>query len=100
MRLSKEQVNTIVSTCRLLAGEGSRVMLYGSRLDDSRHGGDIDVLLEPVSPISLLQRARIKWRLEEALRLPVDLSVRNPDREASAFIAMIRPRAQQLELRP
>jgi hypothetical protein len=45
MRLSIEQINTIVSTCRAVEGVNALVWLYGSRLDDGRHGGDIDLLM-------------------------------------------------------
>jgi len=48
MRLSTEQINTIVTTSRAVAGLDAIIWLYGSRLDDTRHGGDIDLLIEPV----------------------------------------------------
>jgi len=97
MRLKKEQVNTIVKICRTIAGENSTVWLYGSRLDDNRHGGDIDVLIESPLPVTLMQRARIKLILEQQLNLPVDVLVNHPKREENAFISMIRPKARQLE---
>ncbi len=97
MRLTKEQVNTIVKICHTIAGENSTVWLYGSRLDDNRHGGDIDVLIESPLPVTLMQRARIKLFLEQQLNLPVDVLVNNPQREENAFISMIRPKAKQLE---
>ena len=46
MRLSTEQITTIVDTTCLIAGANARVGLYGSRLDDTRHGGDIDLLID------------------------------------------------------
>ena len=64
MRLTTEQINTIVTTSRTVAGVDALVWLYGSRLDDTRHGGDIDLLIEPAPAISLLDRARIKTLLE------------------------------------
>ncbi|MGH8436335.1 MAG: nucleotidyltransferase family protein [Pseudomonas sp.] len=50
-----------------------RVWLYGSRLDDARRGGDVDLLIRSTPPISLLQRARIKSELEQKLGMPVDI---------------------------
>jgi hypothetical protein len=38
MRLTTEQINTIITTCCAVAGEGALVWLYGSRLDDTRTG--------------------------------------------------------------
>ena len=39
MRLSTQQLNTIVTTSPTVAGEDTLVWLYGSRLDDTRHCG-------------------------------------------------------------
>lgn len=98
MRLTTQQLNTIVDTSRAVAGQKTLVWLFGSRLDDTRYGGDIDLLIEPSSAVTLLQRARIKMLLEEKLNLPVDILVKNPDNEAHAFIAMVRPQAKLLEM--
>ncbi len=49
MRLTTDQINTIVKTCRAVAGTSALVWLYGSRLDDTCHGGDIDLLIEPAA---------------------------------------------------
>ena len=46
---------------------------YNHALDDTRHGGDIDLLIEPADTVSLPLRARIKTLLEQMLCLPVDL---------------------------
>lgn len=46
MRLKPEQVEITKQTVRRLVGEGSRVWLFGSRVDDSLRGGDIDLLVE------------------------------------------------------
>jgi hypothetical protein len=42
MRLTSAQITTIESTAKALLGEGAKVWLYGSRLDDQAAGGDID----------------------------------------------------------
>ena len=39
MRLTTQQLNTIVTTSPTVAGEDTLVWLYGSRLDDTRHCG-------------------------------------------------------------
>jgi predicted nucleotidyltransferase len=100
MRLSFEQINTIVQTCRALAGANALVWLYGSRLDDTRHGGDIDLLIEPAEAISLLLRARIKNILEQKLNLPVDILVKNPGAQEKPFIAIVHAQAELLEFTP
>lgn len=46
MRLSDTQIAAIRRAVVELAGAAATVRLFGSRLDDSRRGGDIDLLLE------------------------------------------------------
>ena len=98
MRLTTEQINTIVTTSRTFAGVDALVWLYGSRLDDTRHGGDIDLLLEPAPAVSLLDRARIKTLLEQQLNLPVDILVKNPSAQENPFVSMVRAKAKLLEI--
>ncbi len=98
MRLTTEQINTIVTTSRTVAGVDTLVWLYGSRLDDTRHGGDIDLLIEPAPAVSLLDRARIKTLLEQRLNLPVDILVKNPCAEENPFVSMVRAQAKLLEI--
>jgi hypothetical protein len=43
MRLTPTQIDTIKSTAQAVLGEGAQVWLYGSRLDDQRKGGDLDI---------------------------------------------------------
>jgi predicted nucleotidyltransferase len=46
MRLTTDQVDAIKQTAKAVLGEGARVVLFGSRADDSKTGGDIDLLFE------------------------------------------------------
>lgn len=46
MRLNNNQIETIRQTVEELAGEGTKVSLYGSRINDNARGGDIDLLVE------------------------------------------------------
>ncbi len=46
MRLTPEQVASIKQTAHAVLGEDARVTLFGSRADDDRRGGDIDLLFE------------------------------------------------------
>ena len=45
MRLTDNQVQTIKQVVFMLAGEDAKVTLFGSRVDDSSKGGDIDLLV-------------------------------------------------------
>ncbi|WPL15289.1 hypothetical protein Thiowin_00176 [Thiorhodovibrio winogradskyi] len=46
MRLTEEQIAAIKQTAQAVLGEGTRVILFGSRVDDAKKGGDIDLLFE------------------------------------------------------
>ncbi|MHB8266261.1 MAG: hypothetical protein ACYDC7_10125 [Acidithiobacillus ferrivorans] len=46
MRLSPEQINQIRQSAAESFGPEARVWLFGSRVDDSKLGGDVDLLVE------------------------------------------------------
>ncbi|MCO7247512.1 nucleotidyltransferase domain-containing protein [Halomonas sp. Mc5H-6] len=73
MRLTQSQRSTIVSGVREFIGPSVNVHVFGSRLDDTKRGGDIDLLLISKTAISLLASAELKMALEERLQLPVDI---------------------------
>ena len=101
MRITPEQTETIVETIRSVAGPDVKVWLFGSRLDDTRRGGDLDLLIESVPAAGLIQRARIKLLLEQVLQLPVDILATSFGAPDSAFVSIARANAVQLEsLRP
>ena len=69
MRLSSEQTQKIRQIVRELVGEKAQVRLFGSRLDDQRKGGDVDLLLELPEPVAdpALVGARLSARISRAL---------------------------------
>jgi hypothetical protein len=46
MRLTPDQIHAIKETAATVLGAGARVVLFGSRVDDAKKGGDIDLLFE------------------------------------------------------
>jgi len=96
MRLSSAQIATIKTTARNVLGEGVQVWLYGSRVDDLRKGGDVDLLIESTQKVSLMVRARIKYHIETALELPVDILMVQTGQPASAFETIARSQAISL----
>ena len=61
MRLTEEQIVAIRQLAVELAGDQVRVRVFGSRLDDTARGGDLDIMLvlpEPVDNAALLAAQR------------------------------------------
>ena len=52
MRLSPSDRHAIEIAARDAFPSGTRVVLFGSRVDDARRGGDIDLLIEPAQELS------------------------------------------------
>ncbi|CAM3519758.1 nucleotidyltransferase domain-containing protein [Halomonas lysinitropha] len=97
MRLTRPQRETIVSCVREYAGKEIDVRVFGSRLDDSRRGGDLDLLLVSPTPISLLTRAELKQALEARLQLPVDIVTYAQEVEPTPFQAMALKQSRSID---
>lgn len=52
MRLTQDQIESIKRTAQVVLGQDARVILFGSRVDDTKKGGDIDLLFETDHPVS------------------------------------------------
>jgi len=68
VRLKTEEIKTIKTLTACFFGETSRVFLFGSRVDDSKKGGDIDLYIEVEDKHHLFER-KIKFlaRLKRAI---------------------------------
>ena len=77
MRLKPAEIDAIRSTLEAVDPSG-RIYLYGSRADDSRRGGDIDVFLEASVAIDLKTALGLQNRLSNACDTKVDLLVKAP----------------------
>ncbi|ADC72297.1 DNA polymerase beta domain protein region [Thioalkalivibrio sp. K90mix] len=81
MRLSEHQRQTIETIAHELFGDCT-VYLFGSRVDDSARGGDIDLLVETPHrvPNRAAMAARFSGRLQMALGdQRIDVLVLDPD---------------------
>ena len=96
VRLTPQQLQTIRSATLQVAGQGASVWVYGSRLDDTRKGGDLDLIVQSSPPIGLLQRARIKNVLEQQLNMPVDILAASPGGQDSAFVSIAKAQARRV----
>lgn len=79
MRLTPQQADLIRQRIRATMGDRTRIWLFGSRADDQRRGGDVDLYVEPESLVSLEAEVRCKGALADALDLEVDLVVAQPN---------------------
>ena len=78
MRITPAQVHLISHSIQRHLGRSARIWLFGSRLDDRKHGGDLDLYVE-ADQQPILEAVRCKFELEAQLDLPVDLIVRGRD---------------------
>jgi predicted nucleotidyltransferase len=84
MRLSERERAVIREAVDQAFGGRARVWLFGSRVDDRRRGGDIDLYIESDLPVdtSLAARMRLALLLEEGLgEQKIDIIVRDPGTE-------------------
>ena len=102
MRLSAAERRAVESASRDTLPAGTRVLLFGSRLDDKRRGGDIDLLVELPEPLSADDVVRRRtgftarlYRLLEERRIDVVMTQQGlQDRRA----VVIAARQQGIEL--
>lgn len=82
MRISQRQQQIIRDEVATIFGDGVRVRLFGSRVDEDARGGDIDLLLEADNTIAESRRktlqlvARLQQRLGDQ---PFDVLVIDPE---------------------
>ena len=78
MRLTSDQAEAIRQRVHRHLGPNARIWLFGSRVDDQRRGGDVDLYVEAETPPPLTARLMCKTELADALVLQVDLIVQQP----------------------
>lgn len=68
MRLQQKDIQIIIRTAQEIYGKGVKVYLFGSRLDDEKRGGDIDLLIRTDNEKKgVLARIRLISRLKMQL---------------------------------
>lgn len=70
MRLTEETKNIIIdSICRHFS-QTEKIILFGSRIDDGKKGGDIDLLVQ--TPVSSAAAFEAKLQAVSAIQLMLD----------------------------
>jgi len=86
MRLNPKSKNIIRDTVAEIFGAEAEVLLFGSRLDDSSRGGDIDLLIKLNHPEPQKLRKELTLVARLQLRLgdqPIDVIVIEPGEKLS-----------------
>ncbi len=85
MRLTPIQRETILRVVGEIAGPGARVRLFGSRVDDNKRGGDIDLMVELDAPV--------ENRL--SLELAISTQLYRAMHERKVDVLLVAPNVQQ-----
>jgi predicted nucleotidyltransferase len=62
MRLNKNEISEIKAVTHSVFGVNSLVTLFGSRIDDCKRGGDIDLLIKCNKTISRVELYQLKLK--------------------------------------
>ena len=93
MRLKAEEISIIRRSVAEVFGSDASVLLFGSRVDDRKRGGDIDLFLETRLPMDerLRRRFRLLCLLQQRLgEQKIDLLLANPDDPVDANRLIVR----------
>ena len=78
MRITSTEIEIIKSVILAYISD-AKVMLFGSRTDDSKKGGDIDIFVETSKDVNLKDKIKILAQIEiSGLQRKVDLIVKTP----------------------
>lgn len=97
MRLTDQQQKAIVAAIRETFGEEAQTYLFGSRTDDTKFGGDIDLLVEVPQraesffPLKLRAVGRIQRNIGEQ---KIDLLVTDGSPEIEELLVVRNARRQ------
>ena len=89
MRINKEEIK-IIKTVILKYIKGAKIYLFGSRIDDSKKGGDIDILVESKEKVSLKKQIKILSEFElNGISRKVDLVIKTSLTQKTNFLTTI-----------
>jgi uncharacterized protein len=99
MRLDEYEIKAIKTLAKLHFGDEVHVFLFGSRTDDLRRGGDIDLYISNAQGAHLNVKNKINFIADLVLQIgdqKIDVILDRLDTKRSAFINTIRQTAIQL----
>mgnify|MGYP000167287197 CR=1 FL=1 len=79
MRITDKEKYLIIQYAKEIFGENNNLYLFGSRIDDAKKGGDIDLFLESDKGINMEQQVEFIAKLyRNVTTRKIDLVVKNP----------------------
>lgn len=98
-RLEVEQIKALVTATHECFGETSRIWLFGSRVDDTKRGGDIDLYIETDMKSGTinakLNMRSLIWKAFGDQK--IDILVRSRHEELSPFHKMAKETGIELQ---
>ena len=79
MRLTEYEINAIKNSAVKFFGSDSNVYIFGSKIDDSKKGGDIDIFIETNQSVDNF-KAKIKFLVELERKIgerKIDVIIKN-----------------------
>ena len=89
MRLSPKETQAIRQVLLNEDPQG-RIYLFGSRINDEKKGGDIDVFFESSKNLGLKTKLTLEYQLTTLCETKVDLLVKTPEQEEKAIFSIAR----------
>lgn len=90
MRLSGSEIQAVRRVLHEADPYG-RIYLFGSRADDAKKGGDIDLYFESSTAfLDLKRKLALEYRLSVECDTKVDLLVKNPGQKDNAIFQIAR----------
>ena len=69
MRLTEESKNAIIASVCQYFSQAEKIVLFGSRVDDSKRGGDIDILIQTPAASAIAFEAKLRTLAALQLKL-------------------------------
>lgn len=89
MRIDPEDLNIIINSFRKCFSSNDHLWLFGSRVDDSKRGGDIDLYVEiqDYEVQKAIEARGCFWNLlQDSLReQKIDIVIRDPNQELLVY---------------
>lgn len=89
MRLSQHELEVIHHELRAVDPNGI-IYLFGSRVLDSRKGGDIDIFFETTQSLDPEKKLAIEYQISSLCDTQLDLLIKTPDVPEKTIFAIAR----------